>query len=91
MLVCEVQELFCERCKPGQNIPLSRSSRPALPVTLLLVEWIIPFLALVEHGLYRRTETCNFSEEGVEKTRYSDVHLPQPLLQHVVNVLAVFG
>ena len=43
-----VQELAGKPCKPAQDVAFPRPFGPALPTTLLLVERIIPFFALVE-------------------------------------------
>lgn len=75
ILCCEVQELAGKWRKPAQDVAFPRSFRPALPTALLSVERIIPFFALVEHGLRYRLEIWDASKVGFKETRDLDVQL----------------
>jgi hypothetical protein len=73
------------------NIPFFRTLRPALPAALCPEEWAISFLALVEHGLCRCSQSWHVSKVRVKETGYANVQLAQFLLQHAIYMFAVLG
>jgi hypothetical protein len=92
MPFCKVQQpAVCQQGKPAQNVLFLCPFRPALPAALYPEEWALSFLALVKHGLCRRSQTRHISEERLGEAGYANVQVSQLLLQHIVYVFAVLG
>lgn len=71
------------------SLSFAPSSHPRQPSPRGIADY--PFLVFLENSFRFRLETYDFSKECFDETRDPDVHRTQFLLQHIVNVPAVFG